>query len=63
MRMIALIEAQAGEIAALRARIGELERVIGRQQVDLDFFQLALRLKDAKPPSGIATNSTRSSKR
>ena len=55
--------AQAGELAQAKARIGELERVIGRQQVDLDFFRKALRLMDATPPSGIATNSTRSSKR
>jgi transposase-like protein len=51
------------ELAQAKARIAELERVIGRQQVDLDFFRKALRLMDATPPSGIATNSTRSSKR
>jgi hypothetical protein len=56
-------QAQARELAEARARIGELERVIGRQQVDIDFFREALRLMDATPPSGIATNSTRSSKR
>jgi transposase len=55
--------AQARELAEAKARIGELERVIGRQQVDLDFFRKALRLMDATPPSGIATSSTRSSKR
>ena len=53
---------QAEDLAQARARIAELERVIGRQQVDLDFFREALRLMDATPP-GIATNSTRSSKR
>jgi transposase-like protein len=51
------------ELAQAKARIGELERVIGRQQVDLDFFQRALRLMDATPPSAIAPTSTRSSKR
>jgi transposase-like protein len=51
------------ELAEAKARIGELERVIGRQQVDLDFFRKALRLMDATPPSGIATASTRSSKK
>ena len=56
-------QAQARELAEAKARIGELERVIGRQQVDLDFFRKALRLMDATPPSDIATNSTRSSKR
>ena len=55
--------AQARELAEAKARIAELERVIGRQQVDLDFFQRALRLMDATPPSGVAANSTRSSKR
>ncbi len=56
-------QAQARELAEAQARIAELERVIGRQQVDLDFFREALRLMDATPPSGIATNSTRSSKK
>jgi hypothetical protein len=54
--------AQAEELAQARARIAELERVIGRQQVDLDFFREALRLMDATP-QGVATSSTRSSKR
>ena len=56
-------QAPMRELAELEARNAELERVIGRQQVDLDFFREALRLMDATPPSGIATNSTRSSKR
>ena len=46
-----------------QARIAELERKIGRQQVDLDFFREALRLIDARDPSSRATPSTRSSKR
>ena len=33
----------AGEIVAARKRIAELERKIGQQQVDLDFFRQALR--------------------
>ncbi len=52
-----------GELAAAKARIAELERVIGRQQVDLDFFRIALRLMDAAPPSDIAPTSMRRSKR
>jgi transposase-like protein len=56
-------QAQARELAQAKARIAELERVIGRQQVDLDFFRQALRLMDATPPGAIATSSTRSSKR
>jgi len=51
------------ELARAKARIAELERTIGRQQVDLDFFRRALRLMDATPPSGAAPSSTRSSKR
>jgi transposase len=51
------------ELSEAKARIAELERVIGRQQVDIDFFREALRLMDVTPPSGIATKSTRSSKR
>ena len=55
----------AGELARAKARIAELERTIGRQQVDLDFFRKALRLADAlqppKPARG-ARQSTRSSK-
>jgi len=51
-----------GELAQAKARIAELERVIGRQQVDLDFFRIALRLTDAAPRSAIAPTSTRRSK-
>jgi hypothetical protein len=50
-------------LAQAQARIGELERVIGRQQADLHFFREALRLWDATPPNGGAPISTRSSKR
>jgi transposase len=52
-----------GELARAKARIAELERVVGRQQVDLDFFRRALRLTDAAPRNGIAPTSTRPSKR
>jgi transposase-like protein len=47
-------------------RIAELERKIGQQQIELDFFRQALRrVKEARRPnagSGV-TGSTRSSKR
>jgi transposase-like protein len=46
-----------------QARVAELERLVGRQQVDLDFFRRALRLTDADSPSGSAPTFTRSSKR
>jgi transposase-like protein len=50
-------------LAQAQARVAELERLVGRQQVDLDFFRRALRLTDADSPSGSAPTSTRSSKR
>jgi transposase len=52
----------ADPLAQAEARIAELERLVGRQQVDLDFFRRALRLTDAGSPSGTAPTSTRSSK-
>jgi transposase-like protein len=52
----------ADPLAQAQARVAELERLVGRQQVDLDFFRRALRLTDAGLPSGTAPISTRSSK-
>ena len=54
------------EGAAARRRIAELERKIGEQQVDLDFFRQALRhvkarQQEAGVPGGL--QSTKSSKR
>jgi transposase-like protein len=53
-------------VDASRKRIAELERKIGQQKVELDFFRQALRqVKGARRPndgSGV-TGSTRSSKR
>jgi len=57
--------APVAELARAKARIEELERLVGRQQLDLDFFRKALRLADAlqgPPPARGETNSTRSSK-
>ena len=53
----------ADELARARARIAELERVIGRQQADLHFFREALRLWDATSREGGAPTSTRSSRK
>ena len=54
------------ESVAARRRIAELERKIGQQQVDLDFFRKALRhveeTRRAQARAGAAA-STRSSKR
>jgi transposase-like protein len=56
----------AAELAKAQRRIAELERKVGEQHMDLDFFQQALqRVKGARRPSagpGV-TGSTRSSKR
>ena len=57
--------ASVAELARAKARIEELERLVGRQQLDLDFFRKALRLADAlqgPAPARGETNSTRSSK-
>lgn len=56
----------ASQLDAAHKRIAELERKIGQQQVELDFFRQALRqVKGARRPSdGLGvTGSTRSSKR
>ena len=53
------------ELARAQRRIAELERKVGQQQVELDFFQQALRqVRTARPRSGApgGTASTRSSK-
>jgi transposase-like protein len=54
------------ELAEAQRRIAELERKIGQQQLELDFFQRALRhVEEARRLSGGSggTASTRSSKR
>jgi transposase len=56
----------ATELDLARQRIAALERKVGQQQVELDFFRQALRqVKEARRPSGGpgVTGSTRSSKR
>jgi transposase len=55
--------APLSELTRAQARIADLERKIGRQAIDIDFFREALRLIDARDPSSRATPSTRSSKR
>jgi len=65
----ASVQQRAREVAAVDIagpeRIAELERKIGQQQVELDFFRQALRrVREARRPnagSGV-TGSTRSSK-
>jgi transposase len=56
----------ATDVATARKRIGDLERKVGQQQLELDFFRQALRqVGEARRPndgSGVPT-STRSSRR
>jgi transposase-like protein len=65
----ARVQSAAGppmDLVSARRQIAELERKIGQQQVDLDFFRQALRqVRDARQPSGGrgVLGSTRSSKR
>jgi transposase len=65
-RAKAPVETPAAELEAARTRIAELERKVGQQQVELDFFRQALRqVRGARRPSagpGV-TGSTKSSKR
>jgi transposase-like protein len=54
------------ELTKAQRRIAELERKVGQQQVDLDFFQAALRqVREVRQRIGVpgGTASTRSSKR
>jgi transposase len=54
------------DLASAQRRIAELERKIGQQELELDFFQRALRqVEDERRPSGAsgAKPSTSSSKR
>jgi len=54
------------ELARAQRRIAALERKVGQQQVELDFFQQALRqVRDQRLRSGVPgeTASTKSSKR
>jgi len=53
----------SGELAKARVRIAELERKIGQQALDIDFFHKALRALDAADQQGsIAPVSRKSSK-
>ncbi len=51
------------ELAKAKARVAELERLVGRQQADLDFFREALRSWDAKRRGSGAPISSPSSKK
>ena len=51
------------ELVAARQRIAELERKIGRQAVELDFFRRALQLESVRKGDSSAPTSTTSSTR
>jgi transposase len=55
---------EAADLAAARRQIAELERKIGQQQLDLDFFKGALRhieaLRQASDRPGATASSSRS---
>jgi len=51
------------ELAAARRRIAELERKIGQQAVELDFFRHALQFGSGRKDGTSARTSTASSKR
>lgn len=64
--VVRTVEPGEDELSAATRRIAALERKIGQQQVDLDFFRRALRLVEEtrRAPAGAgAAASTRSSKR
>ena len=56
-------QAAPSELSSAKTRIAELERLVGRQQVDLDFFREALRALSNQDTQGkTAPASSRSSK-
>lgn len=52
---------KAKDLAGARARIAELERVVGQQQLDLDFFRQALRHVEASRRASERPGATASS--
>jgi transposase-like protein len=55
--------AEANELELARRKIAELERKIGQQAIDLDFFRGALRRIEASRPASEGLGVTRSSPR
>jgi transposase len=57
-------ETKRSALALANARIAELERLVGRQQLDIDFFRKALRALERPAAQGkIASASSKSLKR
>jgi transposase len=57
----AAAKGRGGELAQARTRIAELERKIGQQALDIDFFQKALRALDAADRQGSIVRASRKS--
>jgi transposase len=53
-RAVAMTGIGSGALVVARVRIVELELMIGRQQMELDFFHQALRTLEKKSPQGKA---------
>jgi transposase len=63
LRAVAMTGTGSGALAVARARIVALELMIGHQQMELDFFQQALRMLEMKAPKGkIPKSSSKQSK-
>ena len=64
LKPLATYDDKRSALALAKARIAELERLVGRQQMDLDFFRQALRALERPAARGkTVTASSKSSKR
>jgi hypothetical protein len=58
------VAAKAGDLADARRQVAELQRKVGQQQLDLDFFKQALRhIEESRRPNsgpGVTASSPRS---
>ena len=57
------VAAKANDLTEARRQIAELQRKVGQQQLDLDFFRQALRHIEASPRPSIGPGATASSPR
>ena len=57
------VAAKANDLAEARRQIAELQRKVGQQQLDLDFFKQALRHIEASRRPSIGSGATASSPR
>jgi transposase len=63
LKQLATYDDKRSALARANARIAELERLVGRQQMDLDFFRNALRALERPAAQGkLASASSKSSK-